>query len=192
MIVPLGWFVIAAACRQAAGWARNHAAPPRVSVNLSARQFGDERLVDLLRARMDAEGLASGLLRLELTEATVMADIDHSVRVLAALRALGVGLSLDDFGTGQSSLAHLARLPLDELKIDRQFVAGVALGGEDLEVVRAAIAMGHALQLQVVAEGVERADTAGTLRDLRCDVGQGFLFGRPVPPEDIAGLLQPA
>ncbi|HEY0360044.1 MAG TPA: EAL domain-containing protein [Mycobacteriales bacterium] len=192
MIVPLGWTVLTAACRQAADWARTSATPPRVAVNLSARQFADERLVDLLADHLKAEGLAAELLRLELTETTVMADIDHSVRVLTALRSLGVGLSLDDFGTGQSSLGYLARLPLDELKIDREFVSGLVRGGDDLEVVRAAIAMGHALQLQVVAEGVEEADTAATLRDLDCDVGQGFLFGAPMPPADIGHLLQRA
>jgi EAL domain-containing protein (putative c-di-GMP-specific phosphodiesterase class I) len=192
MIVPLGWTLLAMACRQAASWARGSAVPPRVAVNVSARQFGDDRLVDLLRDRLDAEGLAANLLRLELTESTVMADVDRSVRVLNALRSLGVGLSLDDFGTGQSSLAYLARLPLDELKIDRGFVAGVLLGGEDLEVVRAAIAMGHALRLAVVAEGVEASDTAGALRALDCDLGQGFLFGAPMPPADIDGLLHPA
>jgi diguanylate cyclase (GGDEF)-like protein len=192
MIVPLGWAVLTMACRQAALWARTIAVPPRVAVNLSARQFADERLVDLLRDRLKEEGLAAELLRLELTEATVMADLDHSIRVLTALRSLGIGLSLDDFGSGQSSLAYLARLPLDELKIGREFVGGLLLGGEDLEVVRATIALGHALDLQVVAEGVEAAETAGTLRELSCDLGQGFLFGAPMPPADIGRLLQHA
>jgi diguanylate cyclase (GGDEF)-like protein len=192
LIVPLGWTVLIQACRQAADWARTLATPPRVAVNLSARQLHDERLVDLLRGRLEVEALAAGLLRLEMTEATVMEDVDCSIHRLNALRSLGVGVSIDNFGTGYSSLASLTRLPLDELKIAREFIAGLRLGGEDRDVVRAAIAMGHALDLQVVAEGVEAADTAGALRDLHCDLGQGFLFGPPMPPADVTRLLQPA
>ncbi|MCW2608918.1 MAG: hypothetical protein QOC93_1170 [Actinomycetota bacterium] len=191
LIVPLGRVVLTAACRQAADWARGCAEPPRVAVNISARQLHDERLVGLLRERLQAEAIPAELLRLELTEDTLMAEPHRSVELLHTLRALGVGLSVDDFGSGYSSLAYLTRLSLAELKIDRGFVAGLQRDGDDREVVRAAIAMGHALELQVVAEGVEDADTAGALRDLDCDLGQGYLFGRPMPPADIWRLLKP-
>jgi diguanylate cyclase (GGDEF)-like protein len=192
LIVPLGRTVLADACSQAAEWARTSDPPPRVAVNLSARQFHDERLVDLLREILAVTGLSPALLRLELTESTVMEDVDRAVRVLGDLRSLGVGLSMDDFGTGYSSLSCLTRLPLDELKIDRQFVAGLHLGGEDLEVARAVIAMGHALGLGVVAEGVETEDAAVALRALGCDVGQGYLFAAPEPAESVTVLLAQA
>jgi diguanylate cyclase (GGDEF)-like protein/PAS domain S-box-containing protein len=189
LIVPLGRTVLRAACLQGAEWARASSTPPRLAVNVSARQLHDERLVDLLRDTLQETGLAPELLRLELTESTVMDDTEQAVRVLAELSSLGVGLSVDDFGTGSSSLAYLTRLPLDELKIDREFVAGVHLGGEDLEVVRAAIAMGHALDLQVVAEGVETDDTVETLRELGCDVGQGYAFAAPDAAPMVSSLL---
>jgi diguanylate cyclase (GGDEF)-like protein len=189
LIVPLGRTVLRAACRQGAEWARTSSVPPRLSVNVSARQLHDERLVDLLRDTLEETGLPPELLRLELAESTVMDDIELAVRVLAELRSLGVGLSVDDFGSGYSSLAFLTRLPLDELKIDREFVAGMHLGGEDLGVVRAVVAVGHALELQVVAEGVETADSVETLRNLGCDVGQGFAFAAPEAAPDVSTLL---
>jgi EAL domain-containing protein (putative c-di-GMP-specific phosphodiesterase class I) len=159
-------------------------------VNVSARQFHDDRLGVLLREILRETGVAPELLRLELTESTVMDDVDRAVSVLADLRSVGVGLSVDDFGTGYSSLAYLTRLPLDELKIDREFVSGLSLGGQDLEVVRAVVAMAHALDLDVVAEGVETADTVEVLRRLSCDVGQGYLFAGPEPAQSIARLLE--
>jgi diguanylate cyclase (GGDEF)-like protein/PAS domain S-box-containing protein len=190
LIVPLGRMVLAAACTQAAEWAETFTAPPRIAVNVSARQFHDDRLGVLLREILRETGVAPELLRLELTESTVMDDVDRAVSVLADLRSVGVGLSVDDFGTGYSSLAYLTRLPLDELKIDREFVSGLSLGGQDLEVVRAVVAMAHALDLDVVAEGVETADTVEVLRRLSCDVGQGYLFAGPEPAQSIARLLE--
>jgi EAL domain-containing protein (putative c-di-GMP-specific phosphodiesterase class I) len=192
LIVPLGRQVLVMACRQAAEWARSSEEPPRVAVNVSARQLHDDRLVDLVREALRDSDLDPGLIRLELTESTVMDDVDRAVRVLRDLASLGVGLSIDDFGTGYSSLAYLSRFPLDEVKIDREFIAGVHLGGEDLEVVRAVVAMGHALDLQVVAEGVETPAAADALRLLGCDLGQGFLFARPEPAQAVTRLLQQA
>lgn len=189
LIVPLGWTVLAAACRQAAEWSRTLKTPPRVSVNVSARQFHDDRLVGQLGQQLRDNDLPPRLLCLELTESTVMDDIDRAVRILGELRSLGVALSIDDFGTGYSSLAYLSRLPLDELKIDREFVSGIQLGGEDLEIVRAVIVMAHALGLEVVAEGVETVGLASVLRELDCDVGQGFLFARPGTPQALAQML---
>jgi diguanylate cyclase (GGDEF)-like protein/PAS domain S-box-containing protein len=190
LIVPLGRVVLAEACAQAARWARDSAHPPRVSVNVSARQLQDDRLFDHVRDTLEETGLPPSQLRLELTESTVMDDNEQAIRVLRDLRSLGVGTSLDDFGTGYSSLAHLTRLPLDELKIDREFVAGVHLGGEDLEVVRAIVAMGHALGLDVVAEGVESGESLRPLRELGCDLAQGFLFAPPEPARTVEKMFQ--
>jgi diguanylate cyclase (GGDEF)-like protein/PAS domain S-box-containing protein len=189
LIVPLGRMVLTMACRQGAEWAGSCATPPRVAVNVSARQFNDDRLAGLVREALGRDGLPPPLLGLEITESTVMDDVDRAVRVLTDLRFLGIGLSVDDFGTGYSSLGSLTTLPLDELKIDRSFVTGVHLGGRDVEVVRAVIAMAHALGLRVVAEGVEAMPTVEALRRLDCDLGQGFLFGRPLPASAVTRLL---
>jgi EAL domain-containing protein (putative c-di-GMP-specific phosphodiesterase class I) len=135
-------------------------------------------------------GPAPGLLRLELTETTVMEDIGRTARIMRELQDIGVALSIDDFGTGYSSLAYLTRLPLDELKIDREFIAGVAAGGEGLEVVRAIVAMARALDLRVVAEGVETPEQADIVTRLGCDLGQGFLYARPQPADALTALMR--
>ncbi len=192
LIVPLGEWVLRTACRQAAAWERE-GKYLRQSVNLSARQLGEANLVERVRAVLEETGLDPCLLDLELTESALVAQGEAAVSRLAALRALGVRISIDDFGTGYSSLAYLRRFPLDTLKIDRSFVMG--LGGADRHarqdgaVVRAIISMAHALDLEVVAEGVEIAAQRETLQSLGCDSMQGFLFSPPVSPERLANLL---
>ena len=200
LIVPLGEWVLRTACRQAAHWERA-GAPLRQSVNLSARQLSERGLVESVRCILRETGLSPCLLDLELTETALVAQGEAVVECLAALRALGVRISLDDFGTGYSSLAHLRRFPLDVLKVDRSFVQGlIALetrgiseasrsARQDQAVVRAIIDMAHALNLEVVAEGVETAAQRETLRELDCDYMQGFLFSPPVTPELLERLL---
>jgi diguanylate cyclase (GGDEF)-like protein len=178
LIDPLGRVIMRAACRQAAGWAAVLPVSPRVAVNLSARQLGTDGLVQSVRSALLESGLDPALLRLELTESTVMEDVGRAARIMRELRELGVALSVDDFGTGYSSLAYLTRLPLDELKIDREFVAGVA--------------MAHALGLSVVAEGVENDGQADTVTRLGCDLGQGFLFGRPQHADAVIASVRSA
>ena len=192
LIVPLGEWVLRTACRQAAAWERE-GKYLRQSVNLSARQLGEANLVDRVRSVLEETGLDPRLLDLELTESALVAQGEAAVARLAALRALGVRISIDDFGTGYSSLAYLRRFPLDTLKIDRSFVQN--LGGADRNarqdgaVVRAIISMAHALDLEVVAEGVETVAQRETLQRLDCDSMQGFLFSPPVPPEQLQSLL---
>jgi EAL domain-containing protein (putative c-di-GMP-specific phosphodiesterase class I) len=190
LIGPLGEAILQSACQQAAEWASLLAAPPRVAVNLSARQLGSDGMVRTVQSALRESGLAPGLLRLELTETTVMEDIGRTARIMRELQDIGVALSIDDFGTGYSSLAYLTRLPLDELKIDREFIAGVAAGGEGLEVVRAIVAMARALDLRVVAEGVETPEQADIVTRLGCDLGQGFLYARPQPADALTALMR--
>jgi diguanylate cyclase (GGDEF)-like protein/PAS domain S-box-containing protein len=190
LIGPLGDAILQSACQQAAEWASLLAAPPRVAVNLSARQLGSDGMVRTVQSALRESGLAPGLLRLELTETTVMEDIGRTARIMRELQDIGVALSIDDFGTGYSSLAYLTRLPLDELKIDREFIAGVAAGGEGLEVVRAIVAMARALDLRVVAEGVETPEQADIVTRLGCDLGQGFLYARPQPADALTALMR--
>ena len=194
LIVPLGEWVLRTACRQAAVWEREGRSL-RQSVNLSARQLGEDNLVALVRAILEETNLSPRLLDLELTESALVAQDDAAAARLAAVRALGVRISIDDFGTGYSSLAYLRRFPLDVLKVDRSFVMGLNGAGasgtdrQDQAVVRAIISMAHALDLEVVAEGVETAAQRETLRRLGCDYMQGFLYSPPVTPERLESLL---
>jgi diguanylate cyclase (GGDEF)-like protein len=189
LIRPLTALVLDTALGACAGWRRQgHALG--VAVNLSTRSLGDADLPEQVRAALAAAGLPPAALTLEITETAVMSDLTRSLAVLRELRALGVRLSVDDFGTGQSSLAYLKRLPIHEVKIDKGFVLGLADDPGDAAIVRAAIDLGHALGLTVVAEGVEDAHTLGLLTDWGCDRVQGYHLSRPVALPDFRDWLQ--
>jgi EAL domain-containing protein (putative c-di-GMP-specific phosphodiesterase class I) len=191
LIVSIGAWVLHEACRQAALWAADEApdvAPLAVSVNLSARQLGHPDLVATVAEALAISGLPPHLLVLEITESVLMTDRELAVTILRALRSLGVRMSIDDFGTGQSSLGYLKTLPVDSLKIDRSFVDGLGSDPDDSAIVAAVVHMGHALGLTVTAEGIETPLQLSELRSLGCDLGQGFYFARPQPGE-IAGVL---
>ncbi|MCW2674224.1 MAG: hypothetical protein JWP14_2813 [Frankiales bacterium] len=179
LILALGSRVLHAACQQAAEWADSLPEPPTVAVNVSATQLDDESFPDTVRDALAASALPPDLLMLEITESALMSDTDRALRVLNALREQGVHLAIDDFGTGYSSLIHLKRLPIEEIKIDREFV-GVDRTGDDRSIVRAMVNMANALALHVVAEGVETTGQAAALQELGCTVAQGYLYGRPV------------
>ena len=189
LIGPIGEWVLAAACRQGREWQDRFPAPPIVGVNLSARQFQQIDLVEVVERRIQEAGLHPALLCLELTESSVMTDPAESAATMRRLKGLGVQLALDDFGTGYSSLGSLRRFPFDVLKIDRGFVAGLERDGADEAIVRAVVAMAHALGLRVVAEGVETRGQLGRLQDLRCELAQGYHFACPLPAEDVVTLL---
>jgi EAL domain-containing protein (putative c-di-GMP-specific phosphodiesterase class I) len=160
-----------------------------VSVNVSARQFQDEALVaDVARALARAK-LDPDRLRIEMTESTLMQDLELTLLTLTALKAYGVRFAIDDFGTGYSSLAYLKRFPVDSLKIDRSFIAEIEHSHEDRALVRSIIAAGKALHLTVTAEGIERDAQLAELHAMSCDRGQGYLFARPVPPDEMGRLL---
>jgi diguanylate cyclase (GGDEF)-like protein len=192
LIVPLGRWVLEMACRQAAKWRDTRPNGPRrlMSVNLSSRQFGQPDLVEQVGSILAETGLDPSMLELEITESVVMDQSEVGVRTLNRLRDMGVRLVLDDFGTGYSSLAYLKHLPLDTIKIDRTFVAG--LNGEaDRSIVEAVIALAHGLRISVVAEGIETEAQFEILRAMGCDVGQGYLFARPLPAAEAGRLLSP-
>jgi diguanylate cyclase (GGDEF)-like protein len=182
LIVPIGRLVLINACAQAAGWRRTGAQPLAVSVNLSARQLErSEELIGSVREALATSQLDPGLLKLEITESAVMRDPEPAIATLWSLKGLGVKLAVDDFGTGYSSMAYLKRFPIDTLKIDRSFIDGIAHLLEDRAIVGATIAFARALGMTVVAEGVESDEQAAVLRDLGCDLGQGYLWGKPAP-----------
>lgn len=186
-ILPIGAWVLRAACQEVAGWDLSRAfhSAPSVSVNVSARQIAGGVLLHQVAAALDASGMAPERLELELTESMLIhIDLD-ALLGLSALRDIGVGLALDDFGTGYASLAMLRRLPLTVLKLDRSLVLGLPHEQEDAAIVRAVVETSHALGLRVVAEGIETIAQRDYLTRIGCDEGQGYLFSRPVPPEEL-------
>jgi diguanylate cyclase (GGDEF)-like protein/PAS domain S-box-containing protein len=194
LILPIGSWVLETACREACSWqlANPAAAPLLVSVNLSARQFAQPDLVQVVASILERTGIDPRRVELEITESIVMEVSAAAIRALAELRALGVRIVLDDFGTGYSSLSYLKHLPLDTIKIDRSFVSGLPDDDADLSIVRAVVALAHGLGIGVVAEGIETLEQHDWLRRAGCDRGQGFMFARPQPPENIPALLSAA
>jgi EAL domain-containing protein (putative c-di-GMP-specific phosphodiesterase class I) len=192
MIEQIGRWVLDRACRQAARWCnlRPDSAPIGVSVNLSAVQVGKRDLPRTVATVLRATGLDPACLSLEITETVMLRDVEILADVLRGLKAIGVGLALDDFGTAYSSLGYLTHLPLDALKIDRSFVDGLGTERRDTAITEAIIAMSRALSLNVIAEGVETQLHVDELVRLGCHLAQGFHFSRPVPARDITTMLR--
>ena len=189
LIVPLGEWVLRTACCQNKAWQEAGLTPLRMAVNLSARQFRQPRLAEVVAEALEEAGLDAQWLDLEITESTAMGDVDLSVEVLSRLRAMGVHVSLDDFGTGYSSLAYLAQLPVDGVKLDRSFVRGLPGETDSVSIVDAVLGLARSLNLRVVAEGVETEAQFAFLRELQCNQMQGYLFARPAAPEESWQLL---
>jgi EAL domain-containing protein (putative c-di-GMP-specific phosphodiesterase class I) len=191
LIVPLGAWVLEEACRQTVAWKREFGsdAPRTMSVNLSARQLCDDGLVDCVRSILARTGARPEHIVLEITESAVMADAEAMIARLHELKALGVRLAIDDFGTGYSSMSYLCSFPIDILKIDRSFVTGVRTEPQKMGIVRTIVELGHILELQTVAEGIELVEELEELRNLECDLGQGYWFARPLSVAQTAQML---
>jgi EAL domain-containing protein (putative c-di-GMP-specific phosphodiesterase class I) len=192
LIVAIGSWVIAEALRQNRCW--QEAGLPRlpVAVNLSPRQFRQKDLVAGIRDALAATGQPAHLLELEITESTLLHDLEATLQTLRELDDMGVRLAIDDFGTGYSSLNQLKRLPVHKLKIDQSFVRDLRDDGDDAAIVNAIIGLGRAMDLHVLAEGVETADQMATLGRLGCSQYQGYLFARPLPPDQVQQIFNPA
>ena len=190
LIVLLGRWVLVESCRQMAEWQKNlPTIPPlTISVNVSARQLNDSRLVEDVEFALAESGLNPESLALEMTESSIMGNTEQTLTILHRLKAMNIRLEIDDFGTGYSSLSRLKRLPFDSLKIDRSFIRDLCAGTGSLDIVKAILQLAHSLKLEVTAEGVESEEQLCSLRQLGCDDLQGFLFSKPVAA-DAAELL---
>jgi diguanylate cyclase (GGDEF)-like protein len=190
LIGTIGAWVMREACRQARAWQRDGLPPLRVAVNLSASQFRQGDIVEIIRGALHDAGLEARFLEVELTESVVMSDPEESIAILERLSTMGVLVSVDDFGTGYSSMSYLRRLPIDKLKIDRGFISEVVSRSEDASIVRAIISLAHSLKLKVVAEGVESPEQLEFLKQLGCDQYQGFHFSPALPAAKFEALVR--
>jgi len=190
LIVPIGEWVLRTACRQCKIWQDAGLPAVTVAVNISARQFREKNLLQLVAAILAETGLAPSLLELEVTESVIMHDAQHVIADLQAFRDMGVSLSVDDFGTGYSSLSYLKRFPVDRLKIDQSFVRDLSTDADDAAIAQAIITLGHTMNLRVIAEGVETPEQLAFLRRNQCDEMQGYLLGKPMPADEFGKLLE--
>jgi diguanylate cyclase (GGDEF)-like protein len=190
LIVAIGRWVIKTACVQNMAWQHEGLPPLSMAVNVSPRQFLDENLLRDIDEVLASTGMDPNLLQIEITESMVMLNVGRAIHLLDAIQSRGVRLAIDDFGTGYSSMSMMKQFPIDTIKIDRSFVRDLPHGSEDKAIAQAIIAMGKALGLTIVAEGVETIEQSAFLRQNACDEIQGFLFSKPVPSENIAELLR--
>jgi diguanylate cyclase (GGDEF)-like protein/PAS domain S-box-containing protein len=188
LIVPIGRWVMLESCRQVKAW-QDQSIRIHASINVSARQFREESFIDDVKTCIEVSGCDPSLLEIEITEGMVMHDPEHVIQLLHELKKLGIQISLDDFGTGHSSLAWLRKFPIDTIKIDRSFVSFLTTNQDDQAICKAVLALANSLDLKTVAEGVETAEQANLLQTLGCDKLQGFHFYKPMPQEKIMSCL---
>ena len=178
------------AARQLTLWQQAELVPPTVAINLSASQFSAVDLVEDIQQVLAETGVSPALIEIELTESASMHDPLASIEIMRRLRDMGLHVSIDDFGTGYSNLSYLKRFPATRLKLDQTFVRDIMTDADDRAISCAVIAMAHQLRLQVVAEGVETEEQLALLAEAGCDIAQGYLYSRPVPPEACAELMR--
>jgi EAL domain-containing protein (putative c-di-GMP-specific phosphodiesterase class I) len=189
LIVPIGEWVLHAACRQSRAWQQAGLPAVPVAVNLSAKQFMLPDIDAVVGRALAGSGLAPGLLELELTESLSMDCPERTIPIMRAFKSMGVQLAIDDFGTGYSNLTYLKHFPVDRLKLDKSFVNDIVDNRDDEAIARAVVDMAHCLRLNVLAEGVETIDQLWVLVNLGCRYVQGYLFSRPLPPDECARVL---
>ena len=190
LIGEIGHYVMKKTCEQSMIWQQNGLRPIKISVNVTASQFHDRQILNKVKAILTETGLQAKYLELEITESTLVGDMDRVIEKLHAFRELGLHISIDDFGTGYSSLSYLSHFPITTLKIDRAFVMDMESNDKTAEITNAIIALSHGLALEVVAEGAEIHKHVDMLREKGCDLVQGFYFSKPLPADEFAKILQ--
>jgi EAL domain-containing protein (putative c-di-GMP-specific phosphodiesterase class I) len=190
LILELGALVLNAACTQLASWRSQGWTLPQLCINLSARQFAQKDLPQVIAGALRVAALPPDCLAIEITESMIMHQGDGVMDTMRQLDDIGVRIIIDDFGTGYSSFAYLQRLPVHALKIDQSFVHDITVEAGNATMVKAVVAMARSLDIQVIAEGVESAEQRAKLQELRCDAYQGNLFSRPLPAQEFQRLLR--
>jgi diguanylate cyclase (GGDEF)-like protein len=185
LIVPIGEWLIKTICQQLKIWKQQGLSPPQLAINISARQFLQKNLVTLITQEMDRHGIAPNSIQIEITESMMIQDIEQVNSIMNEFKSAGISIAIDDFGTGYSSLEYLKRLPIDKLKIDKSFIGNILNNSDDASIVQAVIAMGHSMNMQIIAEGVETKEQAEFLSNRNCDYAQGFYFSKPVSALDM-------
>jgi len=186
LIIPVGKWIIWEACRQCAEWNDMGLGDIKISINLSARQFSDPDLIVDIQSAIVKYKVPPTQLEFEVTESLLATDINHAIELLKSLQRIGSTIAIDDFGTGYSSLNYIKQLPLDKLKVDRAFIKDLPDDNDDKQITAAIIAMAHTLNLKVVAEGIETDAQMEFLQTLGCEIGQGYLFDKPISAEEFA------
>jgi EAL domain-containing protein (putative c-di-GMP-specific phosphodiesterase class I) len=186
--MSIGEWLLKTACKQNKAWQDAGYSPMNMAINMSGRQFNQQKIVNMISDELEKTGLDSQYLELELTE-SILLQTEVTSGILEKFADLGIKLSIDDFGTGYSSLSYLKKLPISKLKIDQSFIRGISKNASDREIIKAIITMSHSLNIKVVAEGVEYENQLNFLRKLGCDMAQGYLFCYPIPAEKLSELL---
>ena len=189
LIIPIGKWLVETVCQQLQAWREQGIPEIQVAVNLSPRQFIQKDLVQMFTRFIDKYSIKQGILMVEVTESVMMKDVDRAAKILQELKAVGVSVALDDFGTGYSSLSYLKRFPIDKLKIDKSFVDNLFSNPDDANIVQAVIVLGHKMNMEIVAEGIETRDQLMFLKKYQSDFGQGYYFDRPLKVDKLSSLL---
>jgi len=189
LIVPIGDWLFQTVCQQLKMWHQRGIQDIQVAINLSPRQFMQKNLLDMVGQCIEQYHIIPGTLNVEVTESIMMRDVDQAINILQALKAVGISVALDDFGTGYSSLSYLKRFPVDKLKIDKSFINNLFSDSDDASIINAVILLGHNMNMQVVAEGIETREQMLFLMRQGCDIGQGYYFDRPLKAEKMTDLL---
>jgi diguanylate cyclase (GGDEF)-like protein/PAS domain S-box-containing protein len=190
LIIPIGEWVIKTVCRQLKSWQDLGLPLVKVAINLSAHQFIQKDLVNIITREIENNGLVTNSLQVEITESMMIHDIDQAIQTLSDLKSAGISIAVDDFGTGYSSLEYLKKFPIDKLKIDKSFVDSVIQNSDDASIVNAIIALGHSMKMQIIAEGVETKEQALFLQEHQCDYGQGYFYSKPIPAAEMGVLIE--
>jgi EAL domain-containing protein (putative c-di-GMP-specific phosphodiesterase class I) len=190
LIVPIGGWILSTACRQAKRWKEQGFVFDTVSVNVSSMQLQQEDFIKTVLKVLEDEELEPSTLEIEITESILMRSLDDNVKVLKELRKIGVKTALDDFGTGYSSLNYLRKLPINNLKIDKSFIDDICNDDQDKSITDGIIQLAHKINLDVIIEGVESLDQVTLLKEMECNVIQGYYFSRPLPVDEVEDLLK--